>query len=579
MALTHERRPRPEPAPAADALAPTPDAPVRLALLLDGFEQPAWVDYVLRELLREGLASVDAVALNTPPADDPAPGPGRLGRYWRNRAALPFAAYQRFDRARYPVDDDPLRPVDVSPLLAGVPVVPVVPRRTKFSDYFDAPAVARLREVGLDVALRFGFRILKGEVLEVARHGVWSFHHGDHRVNRGGPAGFWEVAEGHPVTGAILQRLTEELDGGVVLGRSLSRTEPFSHNRNRANYYWQAAHLLLAAVRRLARCGDPRDPALDDDGAWGGYDRRLYTAPTARELGRAALRLGTSLARAKVRALTSREQWRLAYRFDPAGARPGVPDGVLWRFREIVPPGDRYWADPFPVRHGDAFYVFHEEHLAGRPNAHLNVLTLDPKTGPGPSRPVLQLDCHLSYPYVFEWQGGWYMVPETAGRRAVQLFRAERFPDGWVHVADLLTDIDAVDSTLVEARGRWWMFVGVMLRGATEATALHVYHADSPLGPWTPHAGNPVRVDVLGARPGGRPFTLDGALYRPAQCGAPRYGASLVVHRVDVLDPERYRETPVARLEPRWRRGLLGLHTLAAADNLTVVDVLARRRP
>ena len=31
------------------------------------------------------------------------------------------------------------------------------------------------------------------------------------------PPGFWEIHNGDPVTGVILQRLTETLDGGVVL--------------------------------------------------------------------------------------------------------------------------------------------------------------------------------------------------------------------------------------------------------------------------------------------------------------------------------------------------------------------------
>ena len=47
--------------------------------------------------------------------------------------------------------------------------------------------------------------------------GVWSYHHGDNRVNRGGPAGFWEVFEQWDVTGSILQVLSEELDAGKTL--------------------------------------------------------------------------------------------------------------------------------------------------------------------------------------------------------------------------------------------------------------------------------------------------------------------------------------------------------------------------
>jgi len=43
--------------------------------------------------------------------------------------------------------------------------------------------------------------------------GVWSWHHGDEDKYRGGPPAFWEIVNADPVTGALLQRLTERLDG------------------------------------------------------------------------------------------------------------------------------------------------------------------------------------------------------------------------------------------------------------------------------------------------------------------------------------------------------------------------------
>jgi len=86
----------------------------------------------------------------------------------------------------------------------------------------------RIRSYHLDVLVRLGFRILRGGILQAARYGVWSYHHGDNKVNRGGPPGFWEVLEGHAVTGSILQRLNDELDNGTVLCRSFSATDPLS---------------------------------------------------------------------------------------------------------------------------------------------------------------------------------------------------------------------------------------------------------------------------------------------------------------------------------------------------------------
>ena len=141
----------------------------------------------------------------------------------------------------------------------------------------------------------------------------------------------------------------------------------------------------------------------------------------------------------------------------------------------------------------------------------------------------------------------------------------------------MLRDVDAVDATVAEIDGRWWLFTAICIPGASEATALHLYHGPSPLGPWTPHRRNPVRVDVRGARPAGRLFRQDGRWYRPGQDGAPRYGSATIVHRIVELTPERYHETAVSRIAPTWRSGLRGTHTLNAAGGLTVVDALRSR--
>src|SRR4030095_17246901 len=127
----------------------------------------------------------------------------------------------------------------------------VQPAMTKYSDTIAGEDIETIGNHQIDVALAFGFRILKGDILTVPRYGVWSYHHGDNLVNRGGPAGFWEVMEGSPVTGSILQVLTEELDGGRVIYRSHAHTDQHSVRRNRANYYWKSSAFLLRKLRDL----------------------------------------------------------------------------------------------------------------------------------------------------------------------------------------------------------------------------------------------------------------------------------------------------------------------------------------
>jgi hypothetical protein len=96
------------------------------------------------------------------------------------------------------------------------------------------------------------------------------------------------------------------------------------------------------------------------------------------------------------------------------------------------------------------------------------------------------------------------------------------------------------------------------------------------MGPWRPHALNPIAVDVRGSRPAGTPFRADGILYRPAQDGTSGYGRAVAINRVDLLTPSDFRETTVRRIAALGGRGG-GIHTLSAVGESTLVDGKIRR--
>jgi hypothetical protein len=178
---------------------------------------------------------------------------------------------------------------------------------------------------------------------------------------------------------------------------------------------------------------------------------------------------------------------------------------------------------------------------------------------------------HMSYPCVIEWGGDIYCVPETHAAREVALYRAVEFPSRWEKVAVLIANFAGVDPTVLFREGRWWLFCTE--RGATENTNLLLWHAADLLGPWEPHAANPVKVDIRSARPGGTLFVHDGALYRPAQDCSTRYGGALSIQRVLRLDSQGFAEETVSRITPpRDSRYPMGRHTLSRAGDVMIVD-------
>lgn len=555
--------------PSTPRRSPPPARPLRIGLLIDSFVQRKWIHQVVSEIQSSGFAEIAVVIKNDAPSKPPQ---GRLKSYWQNRKYLLYALYEKIDERRVRVTPNAFEPVDLLPLLTNIPVVPVTPEMKKFSDWFPADSLAQIRTFDLDVALCFGFRILKGEALNIARHGVWSFHHGDNLVNRGGPAGFWEVMEGTPVTGSVLQILTEDLDNGAVIYRSWSPTaDRFSVKANRNNLYWKSVPFVLRKLKDLAD-GGATSVGPEDNPVYRPYSNRLYKMPTNGEMFSRLSRLGARYAASKFQAARYSDQWALAYRFK-TGA--GDMNNTLYRFKRLLPPKDRFWADPFAVKDGDRYYVFLEELLYETGKGHISMIELDRKgVVKGPTK-VLEREYHLSYPCVFEWNGDYYMVPETAANKTVELYKARSFPVAWQLEKVLMTDVRAKDATLAEIDGKWWMFVSIAEHSIPDE--LYLFRAESPLGPWTPHPRNPVKSDVRGSRPAGALFNWNGDLYRPAQDSSGRYGYAISLNRITDLDDKAFREEQVSSILPNWDKDLLATHTISIVEDLTVVDCLIKR--
>ncbi|MGD2115438.1 MAG: hypothetical protein PVG07_10320 [Acidobacteriota bacterium] len=557
----------------------TGEAPARVGVLLDGWSAPAWVHRVIESVQRGPDATLALVVMAGGAPED---RPGRLRRVWRRRSHWLYALYSRLDRRLAseraselaPERTDPFVRVPLDDLLAGVPVVRVEPRRTAHSDHFSDDALDAIRAHDLDVALRFGFRILRGGALGIARHGVWSYHHDDNRVIRGGPPGFWEVMEDRPVTGSMLQVLTERLDAGRVIYRSWSPTDRRSVHRNRCHVYWKSSAFVGRCLEALATTGDPAAGAAaePEETDFHPYSGPLYRKPTNRRAAPLLARFATRTGREWLTDRLTRNQWFPAFAFDgEESGRPAPPE--LFRFRPILPPRDRFWADPFPVRQGGRYFIFLEEYLFRERRGRIAVLELAEDGRWTEPAPVLERPHHLSYPFVFRWREELFMVPESAEAGRIELLRCRSFPGEWEPEAVLLDGVRAVDATLHREGDRWWMFANLAEPGTAHChDELHLFSAATPLGPWTPHPRNPVVSDARHARPAGALFRWGGDLYRPAQDCSGRYGSAVAIQRVLRLDPSGYREEPVSRIEPRWRPDLLATHTLNRAGSLTLVD-------
>ena len=287
-------------------------------------------------------------------------------------------------------------------------IIKVVPEQTKFIDRICSDDIEKIKRYDIDVFIRLGFRILKGDILKIAKSGVWSYHHGDNDVNRGRPPGIWEFLEKWDTTGMILQILTEDLDDGKILYKSHSATNINSWKKNKNGYYWKGVSLIPRKLKELHMLGNEVffQKVYQDNKELKFYFNRLYKYPKRAELIWKLVQRYLSIAKKKIVNLFYFDQWILLYKFN----KKGGPSKTIYQFKKIIPPKDKFWADPFVVKEDGEYYIFFEEYLYKTKKGHLSVLKIDKKGNYTEPKIILNKDYHLSYPFVFKDRGSFYMI-------------------------------------------------------------------------------------------------------------------------------------------------------------------------
>jgi hypothetical protein len=529
---------------------------LKIGFLLDSFSVPRWQREIIQFIVKHPALSVKLVALNV------APPKAKI------KSRFVYKFFRRLDRKIFRVPHDAFTIEKTDTMFRDVEVLRIQTSRKKFVTIISEEDTAKIKDKNLDVLIRFGFGIIKGDILSAARFGVWSLHHGDHAVNRGGPPGFWEVVNREHVTGVTLQQLTEKLDGGVVLGKAFTRTDLTSFHRNQQAVYWSGVELFCFTLDRITK--ESISELIRENEQEAPYHRPLYRDPDNRE----ALKIFTSFWARRlvetIRSLWVKKQWNLFH----GKAYPDTP-AILKQFEKLQPPAGYDWADPFVVFHQGRYFIFFEELLIKSRKAHISCFEFDWQgvvLSPKPTR-VLEEKHHLSYPFLFEFENEWYMIPESAGAKEVVLYRCERFPDQWVRYRVLLKEVALFDPTLLQHEGIWYLF-GTQRPwpGNSADQYLHIYFTSDLMGGWKPHAKNPVKRDVRGSRPAGKIFMQEGKLIRPSQLGAPHYGYGIRLHEIITLSPREFIEHPVKDILPDGLPEGRAVHTINFVKEFTVVD-------
>ncbi len=559
----------------------SPAPRLRIGLLIDTPEIPAVFARVISDIQRSDFADVVCVIRNmdAKPPSSIQSLPRRVWKFLSSpklRQAILYAVYVKLDEWRsYDPQLDPLKPVDCSSFLRGIPQISVFPATSGPVHRFSEADIAQVKAADLDVIVRFGFNILKGDILGAARYGVWSYHHGDNDLYRGSPPYMWEMMEGSPRCGAVLQILTETLDGGLVIAKGQYACESaVSLFRNRLGPFWGSCYFLVWKLRELHEKGFPALRATAVPRADYGGRKALYSKSGNREmLGWMWRLLVRKLGQKRARRML---HWQTALRRNAVSSalHPASGSLDLSGFQFLKAPAGHFYADPFLFERDGRTFLFMEDYDYAAARGDLVVMDVTDGV-PEQAEPCLATGSHLSYPFVFAHGGEIWMIPESMAAGEVALYRAEAFPHRWVKEKVLFSG-PVVDTTVWQKDGTWYFFATLIVPG-TEAVSLHLFTADSLTGDWRLHPASPLSNDVRDARGAGRLFMQDGVLYRPAQDCSGTYGRAIRLFRVDEHTPSTYAESLVMEVGPQdvphfAGRGAEGIHTYDRAGTFEVID-------
>ena len=545
---------------------------LKIGLLIDSTNVPYWIYLMVEKIIQSNYAEINLLIVN----GNKISKNNNLTKIKNNKNHFLYKIYTKLENKTYKQEPNAFTIYNLKKILSDVKELIIIPKQTKYSDFVEDGDIQKIVENKLDVIIRLGFRILKGDILKAAKCGVWSFHHGDNDINRGGPAGFWEVFQNQPVTGSILQILNEELDEGKILAKSYSTTDPILVKRNCNNYYMKTLSFLPRKLMELHNLGENKflEKVEEENKNIKFYSNRLYTKPTNGEFFRLECSNLGRVIRRRLENTYSFEQWGLLFDIKKEISKS------MWRYKKILPPKDRFWADPHIIFRDGKYFIFIEEYIYEKSKGDIALIVMDKNGNYEYAGKILEKDYHLSYPHIFEFENNFYMIPETESNNDIELYKCVDFPKKWEYYGKLMNNVTAVDSTIFNHNNKWWLFSGIKENeGASNSDELFLFYSDNPLSnKWESHSNNPIISDVRQARPAGRIFSFKNKIYRPSQNSSNYYGYGMSINEIKKINEKEYEETSITSILPNWDKNIRRIHTFAYDSGLSIIDAKIKRK-
>lgn len=515
---------------------------MRVGIIINALMIPAWISQVVKNIITSNHSEMALVIVVHAKDKD----------YSKNRykAPLLLRLYQKFDNRYFKPEPNALRLVNSEELLVGTTIINI--EFDEIESY-----LPKIKEHSLDLIVSFLPDAINQKITQAAKFGILSPDISDTNMKL---ITFEEVIDCVPTTkvASIIYNYHSKV---LIVNEAYIATDPISVKRNRNNFLWKNSALILRAIKNISTQREDYWKSLSNKK--NSYDQIQNTVITSQNI----CKFFVNVIKRKLLHLFYFEQWILLY------GKDSFPFKSVNKFKKLLPPKDRFWADPHIIFENGTYYLFIEESVYGQ-KGHISVTTMNADGKHAQPIPILKRPYHLSYPFVFKFDGTYFMIPETMENKTIEVYKCLEFPYKWEFHKNLFENLQAVDTTLFYHNSKWWLFTVISeYEGETTWDELFLFYADNPLTDnWIPHPKNPIVSDVRLARPAGKIFQVNGNIIRPSQNSSKGYGYSITLNQVKLLNETDYKEEPIGSIEPGWNDHIKGIHSLDFEKDLTVID-------
>lgn len=399
----------------------------------------------------------------------------------------------------------------------------------------------------IDIVIKFGMSLLKiDEVLSKMK--ILSFHHGDPAYFRGRPAGFYELLSRANSVGVIVQELSNKLDAGKVWAICHSKISHHSYKKTVINFYTNSRFLLRKALINLSK-NDPVDIVPNG---------KNYRLPS----NLLVVKFFAVIFMRKLKRIVYGAFYEKEWNIGTVG-KIEVKNHLSFNLFEIksanIATSYSFYADPFFSVDGSKVRV---EALNLR-NGLGEIVELDAENLTLLN--VLLKGNHYSYPFSFLSGNKEFLIPEVASHSSSFILPTPFQIEGKLPLRGL-ENFRIVDSTVLEKDGRIYLFCGM---NSSASDCLYLFSAEAYDKEFEPHPLNPIIIDPLRARMGGRVISHNGCLYRFGQNNSYGYGDGISICQITKLSSCDYEEKIVGSLCFSDARGP---HTIDVFEDKAVLD-------